>query len=139
MKYDGKPQSRVHTEKLILNLINSNQILIVITQFRLIYLQKDFRLVLNLSNNGNYNPNLDWINKILKEIFLCAFEHSNLYKDLCFSLNRTYWYLFAYNFSYNFFLDDVRKIIIIFIMIILFLQFFLCHGTKLNSVGFKTN
>ena len=31
----------------------------------------DIRLVLNLSEKGNYNPNLVWINKIQKQ-FLCA-------------------------------------------------------------------
>ena len=32
--------------------------------------QSEFRLVLNLWENGNYNPNSVWINKILKR-FLC--------------------------------------------------------------------
>ena len=60
----------VHKEKSFWNLVNSNRIFIVITIFRCIQLKSEFRLVLNLSENGNYRPALVWINKIPKQ-FLC--------------------------------------------------------------------
>ena len=62
----------LHPEKSILNLFNSNKIWIVITNFRLIWYQTEFRLVPNQSGNGNYNPNLVWIKKIWK-IYLYSY------------------------------------------------------------------
>ena len=60
---------RYDMHKYFPKLVNPNQILIVITFFRLIYFQSEFRLVPNQSENGDYNPNLVWINNIEK-IFL---------------------------------------------------------------------
>ena len=45
----------VHTEKSFRNLIKSNRNQIVFTIFRLIWHQKDVRLVPNQSENGEYN------------------------------------------------------------------------------------
>ena len=47
-----------YTEKSILNLVESNQILIAITLFRLIWQQMKFRLVPNQSGKCNYDQNL---------------------------------------------------------------------------------
>ena len=60
--------THLHTEKSFRNLVNPNHILIVITLFRWIQHQSEFRLVLNLSEKCNYNPNLGCINKILKRL-----------------------------------------------------------------------
>ena len=49
------------------------QIWIVITLFRYIQPQSKYRLVLNLSEKGNYTPNSVQIDKIPKR-FLCVFE-----------------------------------------------------------------
>ena len=67
-----------HTEKSFLNLVNPTQILIVITFFRLIW---EFHLVPNLSEKGNHNPNLGWINKVQKKIFCvhCVCENVCFY------------------------------------------------------------
>ena len=59
------------TEISFWNLGNPNQIWIVITLLRQIQYQSELRLMLNLWEKGNFNPNLVWINKIPKR-FLCA-------------------------------------------------------------------
>ena len=56
-------------KKSFLKLVNLNQIWIVITIFRLIWYQTEFRFVPNQSEYCNYYLNLFWINKIPK-IFL---------------------------------------------------------------------
>ena len=43
-------------EKYLLNFVNSNQISTVITLFRLIWHQMEFRLATNQSEKCNYNP-----------------------------------------------------------------------------------
>ena len=45
----------VHTEKSFRNLIKSNRNQIVLTIFRLIWIQTDVRSVSNQSENGKYN------------------------------------------------------------------------------------
>ena len=56
----------LYTDKYFLNLVNTNQIQIVITIFRQVQHHLEFRLVLNLLDNGNYIPNLVWANNISK-------------------------------------------------------------------------
>ena len=67
-----------HTDKYIPNLVNSNQICITITLFRYIWHLSEFRLVLNLSKNGNYNINLVWINQIRDRFFWVQLAHLQL-------------------------------------------------------------
>ena len=60
---------RMHTEKSILILVDSKQVWIVIIVFLLIWHQTGFRLVLNLSEMDNSNPNwLVCINQNQKKI-----------------------------------------------------------------------
>ena len=66
---NGSDTSVTHTEKSWRNRLNPNQSRIIIALFRQIQHQSKFRLVLNLSENGNYNQNLVWINKFKKIIF----------------------------------------------------------------------
>ena len=54
------------SEKIILNLVSSNQSRIVITLHRLIYHLTEFNLLINLSEKCNYNPNLVEISKTKK-------------------------------------------------------------------------
>ena len=48
-------------EKYFLNLVYPNQI----------WHQTELHLVLNISEKGNHNPNLVWINQIQKRFSLC--------------------------------------------------------------------
>ena len=50
--------------------VDPNQIWIVITISRLIWHLTDFRLVVNLSETGEYDPNLLWMKRI-QDKFLC--------------------------------------------------------------------
>ena len=68
-----------NTEFFFQNLVNPYKIWIVITIFKYIEHQTEFHLVLNLSQNGNYNQNLVWINKIPKT-FLCVYMSKILKK-----------------------------------------------------------
>ena len=68
----GKIRSYYKHTKSILDLVNSNQIYIVITIFRMILHQAEFSLVLNQSEKCNYNPNFVWFNKIRKKWCVCA-------------------------------------------------------------------
>ena len=63
--------SFLSAEKSFRNLVNPNQSRNVITIFRQIQHQTEFRLVLSLSENGNYIPALVWVNKIPKR-FPCV-------------------------------------------------------------------
>ena len=60
-----------HTENCFRNLVNPNQFWIVITLFRSIQHQQEFRLVLNLLKKGNYNQNWVWIYNIPRR-YLCV-------------------------------------------------------------------
>ena len=55
-KFAGDSYVRIYTEKYFLNLVKSNQNKIVLTIFRLIWNQNQFRLVQNQSENGKSNP-----------------------------------------------------------------------------------
>ena len=67
----------IHTEKYFRNLIKSTRNQIVFTILRLIWNQTDVRLVLNQSENGEYNLILGWFNKIPKR-FLCAYREKTV-------------------------------------------------------------
>ena len=54
-------------------LLHPSQILIRLPFFRLNWHHTEFRLELNKSEKGNYNPNLVWFNRIQKKI-LCVFN-----------------------------------------------------------------
>ena len=62
------------------NLVNPNQIWAVFTFLRYIYNQTEFCLVLKLLENGNYKPNLVWIDTILSRFpcFNCLIWISNM-------------------------------------------------------------
>ena len=62
----------VNTEKSFWNIIKLARNQIVFTILRLIWIQTDFRLDPNQSENGKYNLISGWFNKISrKKIFVC--------------------------------------------------------------------
>ena len=77
----------MHTEKYFRILIKSTQNQIVFTIIRLTWIQTDFRLDLNQSENGKCNLISGWFNKISK-IFLCVCLAWMMIEMHCVTLNK---------------------------------------------------
>ena len=79
-RFNEKAPKQEHTEKYFRNLIESTQNQIVVTIFRLIWIQTDVHLDPNQSVNGNYNL-ISGLFKKISEIFPCV-RGGNAYRVL---------------------------------------------------------
>ena len=69
----------LHTDNSLLDIVNINLIWIVITIFWLIRQPTGFCLVPYWLENGNYPPNLVYINKIQKRFSVCKIQSFTLF------------------------------------------------------------